>query len=328
MNKLLIICGPTATGKTALAVTLGTMFVAELVSADSRQVYKNLDIISGKDLFTKEFIEKLRIDVQIGDLRYSLAPYQFHGVSIWLYDVVEANGEFSVNQYQTLARRVVADIQKAKKLPIVVGGTGLYIRSLTQCIDTISVPQNISLRKSLNTKSITELQQDLMVRDSTKWMNMNSSDRANPRRLIRAIEVAVWKLAHPIVGDQTPAFDVLWIGLTGPLEVLKNNIERRVRARFAQGVVEEVRSFGKTVDDIAGPAASALGLDIVRKVIAGQLAEDDAVIQWTVQEFAYAKRQLTWFRKIGAIHWFDITQKNYQTDIQTLVRKWYTTKRL
>lgn len=299
MKKVLIICGPTATGKTKIAIDLAKKFNGELVGADSRHVYKGLTILTGKDL-------------------------PADGMKIWATDLVENNVPYSVSQYQQVARRIIDDIHKREKLPILVGGTGLYIRSVTQPIDTISVPQNIPLRDTLDKQTIPELQHKLQFLNPSKWGSMNASDRANPRRLVRAIEVASWNSSHQITRDQVPALDVLWIGLNGSLDVLKKNIEQRVRVRFSQGVVDEVKSFGASISDEAFPVSTSIGLSVVRKVIAGQCSEDEAVRQWTAREFAYAKRQLTWFRNVRDIHWFDITHKNYQTDIETLVREWYT----
>ncbi|MDP1721866.1 MAG: tRNA (adenosine(37)-N6)-dimethylallyltransferase MiaA [Candidatus Gottesmanbacteria bacterium] len=300
MNKLLIICGPTATGKTKIAIDLAKKFNGELIGADSRHVYKGLNILTGKDL-------------------------PVDGTKIWATDLVEMRVPYSVSQYQQLARGIIDRIQIRGNLPILVGGTGLYIRAVTQHIDTVLVPPNISLRDTVYKQTLPELQKTLQFLDPPKWGSMNSSDRANPRRLARAIEVAKWYQSHPKNDNPRDAsYDSCWIGLTGPLEVLKKNIEQRVRARFAHGVVDEVRSLGNTIDDATLPAATSLGLAIVQGVVAGQLQEAEAVIQWTSQEFAYAKRQLTWFRKEQRVHWFDITQKNYQTDIEALVREWYT----
>lgn len=300
MNKLLIICGPTATGKTKIAIDLAKKLHGELIGADSRHVYKGLTILTGKDL-------------------------PVDGTKIRATDLVEIHVPYSVSQYQLLARRIIDDIRMRGHLPILVGGTGLYIRSVTQHIDTVSVPPNIPLRDTLYKKTIPELQQTLQSVDPFKWGSMNSSDRANPRRLVRAIEVAMWYQGHPKKDVQpSRSYDTCWIGLTGSLKVLKKNIEQRVRTRFSQGVVEEVRSFDKTLDDGAHPAASALGLDLVRKVILGTSDEEEAIMLWIAQEFAYAKRQLTWFRKVRDIHWFDITDKNYHTEIESLVRAWYS----
>lgn len=299
MNKLLIICGPTATGKTKIAIDLAKKFNGELIGADSRHVYKGLGILTGQD-----------------------KPPDY--AKIWVTDFVDPRDQFSVSHYQRLAREALSGIQHRGKLPILIGGTGLYIRSVVEQIDTASVPQNLSLRNTLSPYPVGKLQITLQSIDPSKWGSMNESDRANPRRLVRAIEVATWNTKHQKSKDQAPSLDVVWIGLTASAEKLRGNIQERVISRFAQGVVEEVKSFGKTLDDGSLPAATSLGLMIVREVVAGRLRQDEAIAQWTAQEFAYAKRQLTWFRKEPRVHWFDITDKNYQTDVETLVREWYS----
>ncbi|MEK7543447.1 MAG: tRNA (adenosine(37)-N6)-dimethylallyltransferase MiaA [Patescibacteria group bacterium] len=299
MNKLLIICGPTATGKTRIASDLAKKFNGELVGADSRHVYKGLNILTGKDL-------------------------PIDGTKIWAVDLVEAHEHYSVSQYQQFARGIIDDIHIRGNLPILVGGTGLYIRSVIKSIDTAAIPQNPSLRTTLYLQSVSQLQKILLSLDPKKWGNMNTSDRNNPRRLVRAIEVATWNTGHQKSQDHAPTFDVLWIGLTASLDKLRDNIKARVRARFTQGVVEEVRLLGKTLDDTMLPAATSLGLTIVRGVVSGQLREDDAIEQWTTQESSYAKRQLTWFRKDTSIHWFDITNGQYQREVEALVKEWYT----
>ena len=298
MNKLLIICGPTATGKTKIAIDLAKKFNGELVGADSRHVYKGLTILTGKDL-------------------------PIDGTKIWATNIVEVHDPYSVSQYQQLARGTIDDIHTRGNLPILVGGTGLYIRAVVNQIDTVSVPPNLSLRDELYKQSISELQKyyNLLIRLRG---SMNASDRANPRRLVRAIEVATWNTTRQKSQDHAPMLDALSIGLTAPPEKLRDIIQTRVRSRFTQGVVDEVKSLGKTLDDMMLPAATSLGLTIIRELIAGQLQMEEAVEKWSTQEFAYAKRQLTWFRKEPRVHWFDITYKNYQTDVETLVREWYS----
>ena len=150
MGKILIVCGPTATGKTALASQLAKKFDGELISADSRQVYRGMDVVTGKD----------RPDVPI-----------------WLYDVVNPDEEFSVSHWIKLARRAINDISKRGKLPIIVGGTGLYIHALLHPLETITIPPDRALREQLQEQSVKELQQ-MLTRGS-----MNNSDWNNPRRL-------------------------------------------------------------------------------------------------------------------------------------------------
>lgn len=261
MNKILIICGPTGTGKTKLALALAKKFNGELVSADSRQVYKGLDALTGKDRSK---------DIRIG-----------------LYDVAER--EFSVAHFVKLARAAIADIHGRGKLPIVVGGTGFYLKALTEPVDTIGVAPNWKLRKKLASLSVEELQKRV---EPKRLKKMNDSDRKNPRRLIRAIEVAGWVRLAP-----QPTYDATWIGLTAPLPVLRAKIEERVKARF-----------DKAVSEVKDDLPPILGLEILRKFIRGEMNKEEAIERWINEEYQYAKRQLTWFRKQKQIAWYTIAE--------------------
>lgn len=274
--KLLIICGPTATGKTSLGIRLAKKFNGELVSADSRQAYKGLDALTGKE----------RSDE----------------IPIWLYDVAEK--EFSVAHFVSLANAAIADIGKRKRLPIVVGGTGFYLKALTESIDTILIPPNWSLRKQLALLSVNELQK-LVKRERLK--KMNDSDRKNPRRLIRAIEVA-GKTSF----RTSPTYDALWIGLTSPLSILRQRISERIAKRF-DAAVREFRPGLPTI----------LGTEVLLGFARGGCSKEEAISKWTQAEYAYARRQMTWFRKEKQIHWFDVS-KEYMHDVEVLVEEWYT----
>jgi tRNA dimethylallyltransferase len=267
MDKLLVICGPTAAGKTALAAKIAEKFNGELVSADSRQVYRGMDICTGKD----------RPDVPI-----------------WLYDVADPDEEFSVSHWVRLASAAIADILKRNKLPIVVGGTGLYIHALLHPFETIDIPPNRSLRKKLQTLSVQKLQALIPKGD------MNNSDWNNPRRLIRKIEIAGYK---KIKIKQEKIYDALVIGLTAPLPILYARIDTRFAQRIREGMKEEINrlidTYGRDV-----PSMSAIGLN----------------------EHAYVRRQLTWFKKQKGIHWFDVTDLKHQNRVATLVDAWYTTR--
>jgi len=264
-KKLLVICGPTATGKTALAAALAKKFDGELISADSRQVYRGMDIVTGKD----------RPDVPI-----------------WLYDVVNPDEEFSVSHWVRLANNAIADIQKRNKLPIVVGGTGLYIHALLNPLETIDIPPNRRLRKKLQSMTAHELQKMISRGD------MNQSDWNNPRRLIRKIEIAQSKL---ILGTQTHTYNCLLIGLTAPLPVLYQRIDKRLADRKRAGMEAEIAGLLAKYDRHS-PSMSSIGLN----------------------EHGYARRQMTWFKKQPDIHWFTITKSGYQSDVTAEVSKWYT----
>lgn len=265
MNKILIICGPTGTGKTKLALSLAKKFNGELVNADSRQVYKGLDALTGKDR-SKE-------------------------IPIWLYDVIDVGQLFSAAHFVRLARRAVENIHGRKKLPIVVGGTGLYLSALTTTIDTLGIPPNTKLRKRLTPMSVEKLQKELQRVDAARWKRMNNSDRSNPRRLIRAIEVS-----RNTSTQRTPKYDALWIGLTAPLPVLKQSIEARVKARWDKALVE-------VTDDLP----PILGAGPLLAFKHGEISKAEAIAKWISAEYQYAKRQVTWFRKQKQIEWYTIT---------------------
>lgn len=333
MSKLLIICGPTATGKTEVAVSLAKQFDAELVAADSRQVYRGMDIATGKDLTGKETIETMRTDVSFRDVSYSLVPYRFHDVPLWLYDIVAPSDPFSVAHYQQVARHVIANIQKAKKLPIVVGGTGLYIASLLDPLGSVVIPPNSALRKELSTQDVNGLQKRLQQEDPAVWSALNISDRQNPRRLIRKIEIALAKEQE----QSTPShiWDVLLIGLTAPLATLYERIDTRVEERMGEGALIEIQTLQSQYGWEA-PAMSAFGYKEWRQWFETRDMADDMqktedrslkqriVQQWKWDEHAYARRQMTWFKKRKDIHWFDVIHEHVSYDIENLVREWYT----
>ena len=284
MKKILIICGPTGTGKTKLAVTMAKAMDGELINADSRQVYIGLDALTGKDR-SKE-------------------------IRIWLYDVLPPDQEFSVLHFVRLASQAIEDIHKRGKLPIVVGGTGFYFRALTTSIDTIAVSPNAALRKTLNAKSPEALGRQLQRVNQARWGTMNDSDRKNPRRLIRAIEVAMSESCVPLM---KPSYDTLWVGLTASLAVLKERITRRVSKRF-----------DKAATEVRDGLPLILGADPLLSFVHGESTKEEALRDWARREYQYAKRQLTWFRKENAIHWFDVNTIDYQKEVEALVRGWYT----
>ncbi len=266
-DKLLIICGPTATGKTKLAVSLAQKFDGELISADSRQVYRGMDLVTGKE---------------------------WADVPIWLYDVVDPDHEFSVSHWAKLAKDAIADIQNRGKLPVVVGGTGLYIKALLDPFETIDIPPNKKLRESLGKLTVGQLQK--MVSRGA----MNESDWNNPRRLIRRIEIS--KSKRTMIGPQK-IYDVLICGLTAPIGVLDTRIDERLKKRLEEGMKKEMDTLVKKYDRSL-PAMSAIG----------------------VNEHAYSRRQMTWFRKMPGIQWFDITDPQLMAKVTTKVTAWYTQK--
>ena len=299
MQKLLVICGATATGKTALGVELAKIFGGEIIVADSRHVYKGLDIISGKDI-----------------------PKD---VPVWLSDLVPVTEDCSVALYQNEALSAMRAIDERHTLPIVVGGTGLYISSLTKKYDTIHVPRNTDLRQVLEKENTDSLSKRLEKVDKDKFVSMNQSDRNNPRRLIRAIEVGEWKLHHKKILHPIPSFDVLTVGLSCDEQLLKERIHKRVVERVEGGAIEEAARLESLLDERM-PAFSTLGFSLLIKFLHHELSKEALIEGWTRAECGYAKRQNLWFRKEKNIQWFDIGKSDYKTSIEKLVKEWYTQK--
>lgn len=266
-HDLLIVCGPTATGKTAYAVRLAKQHNGELINADSRQVYKGLDVISGKD---KDALS---------------------GIVMWLYDMVFPGEPFSVSLYRKRAIDAILDIRKRGKFPIVVGGTGLYINAIVHPPETIDIPPDTTSRLRWNTMGVGQLQQEL---EPTRLSAMNTSDRNNPRRLIRALEIAAWRSKNNVVKPQAHQFNPYWIGLRCRMETLAERIAARVLFRWNQGALDEAKRY---------PMAVATGMKPMQSFLAGRISEEEAKKQWIREELAYAKRQITWFKKQKEIHW-------------------------
>jgi len=319
MEKLLVICGPTSTGKTTLALKLAEKFNGELISADSRQVYKGMDIGTGKDLPRGSKIKYLWFN------KYGY--YDVDGVKIWGYDLADPRHEFSVAQYIKFAGRIIPDIIKRGKLPILVGGTGLYIKAVTDGIATASIPKNNLLRKNLEGTSASELFEKLAQMDSFKAGEMNSSDKKNPRRLIRAIEVAMWKINNAEKERQLEKkkkdLNILMIGLNAPDKFIADRIKLRVDQRIKRGVKDEVSKLIKNHVGWEMPSMTSMGYGEWRDFFEGEVPEDQVVTEWERSERAYAKRQIVWFKKDNRIVWFDITGTHYPNNVEESVKKWY-----
>jgi tRNA dimethylallyltransferase len=348
-RKFLIICGPTATGKTALALSLAKRCNAELVSADSRQVYKGMDIGTGKDLPGNARFKIL----DLGFKNRKIGHYEVGTTKIWGYDLVEPNEEFSVASYVEIVSEIIENIWKRGKFPILVGGTGFYIKGVVDGIGTSRIPKNEVLRRKLEQKSPGELFEMLVRISPLKAKGMNASDRKNPRRLIRAIEIARYKRGgsgNLMMGDSTrpqtikaDKTDVLFIGLTAPKAYLNERIERRVEKRLNQGIEKEIADLLEAGVSWNNQSMQSLGYKqwihysffLVSNssdfapggVFAGQrdkvMLRNQVVKEWKRAEVQYAKRQMTWFKKDKRIRWFNITKRGWKKEVENAVCKWH-----
>ncbi|OGZ66191.1 MAG: tRNA (adenosine(37)-N6)-dimethylallyltransferase MiaA [Candidatus Staskawiczbacteria bacterium RIFCSPHIGHO2_02_FULL_43_16] len=300
MDKLVVILGPTASGKSALAIKLARLFNGEIISADSRQVYRGLDIGSGK-----------------------ITKREMAGIPHHLLDVANPTRKFTVAQYQKLARRTILQIQKRGRLPFLVGGTGFYIQSIVDGIVIPEVKPNWKLRKKLERKTIKELYQMLLKLDPARAANI---DPQNPRRLIRAIEIVktTGKPVPPAGGRPTSTVDVgrpLLIGIKKSPQELKKLIAARLKKRI-KGIIIEVKNLHLPVGRQAKTGLSfkrleELGLEyrFVAQYLQQKISYGEMIDAIQKESLQFTKRQMTWFKRDQRIHWV----KN-QTEAQKLIK--------
>lgn len=328
-NKVLVITGPTATGKTALAFSLARKFGGELISADSRHVYTGMDIVTGKDLEGWKKDASASITVHSGNHTYTLSPYRKDSVTLWMYDVVAPDEEFSVSAWVDCAYAVYAKCIQRKKLPIIVGGTGLYISSFFHTAPSSSVPPDWEFRKASEAMDVDELTSILSDLSMKTYRQMNDSDRHNPRRLIRRIEIlrAHGKMPQAdLKGESYSSYDALWIGLTAQNTSLYGRIDRRVDNRIHSGAMREIESlFARYSQGL--PSMSAIGY---AQFTDGESRNENsqrylkAVQSWKFTEHGYARRQKTWLKKQSRIRWFDVDDLDFKEQVEAVVGRWYT----
>ncbi|MCD6429232.1 tRNA (adenosine(37)-N6)-dimethylallyltransferase MiaA [bacterium] len=288
-NKLLVIVGPNASGKSDLAVKLAKKFNGEVVSAVSRQVYKGMDIGTGKVPRDKLKIknEKLKI-------------YLHQGIPHYLLDVASPKRRFTVAQYQKKAIEAIGKIQKKGKLPILCGGTGFYIQAVVDGIGIPEVKPDWKLREKLEKKTCDELYQQLKKLDPKRAKTI---DKKNKRRLIRAIEI-VLKTKKPVPPlKQRRMFDVLIIGVKRDKKELKERIKKRLLRRFKLGMIKEVKKLHKS--GVSWKRLEEFGLEyrFIAYYLQGKMKYEEMVKRLQKAIENYAKRQMTWFKRDKRIHW-------------------------
>lgn len=285
--QLITVLGPTASGKTTFAAALAARLNTEIISADSRQIYRSMDIGTGKDL----------------------ADYTVNGKTIpyHLIDICDPGYKYNVFEYQHDFFRAYETIRKKGKLPILCGGTGMYIEAVLKGYRLLDVPQNPGLRESLKDKSLPELEQILA---GYKVLH-NKTDVDTAQRAIRAIEIEeYYKNEAPDVNEYDP-INSLIIGIDIDRELRREKISRRLRVRLDEGMVNEVR---KIIDSGVNPEDLiyyGLEYKYLTLYIIGKLSYEDMVSQLEIAIHQFAKRQMTWFRGMerrgNTIHWIDAT---------------------
>lgn len=286
---MLTILGPTASGKTAFAVQLAKELEAEIISADSRQIYRRMDIGTGKDL----------------------SDYQIEGKNIpyHLIDIADAGYKYNLFEYQRDFKNVYEDLRRRSVFPILCGGTGLYLESVLKGYKMMPVPQNDELRESLSGKTLEELTQIL----STYKTLHNTTDVDTAKRAIRAIEIQEYYKTHPQEFVEFPEINSLIVGVDISRELRRERISQRLRARLDEGMVQEVRDIlasGVSPEDMI---YYGLEYKYLTLYIIGEMSYESMVSELEIAIHQFAKRQMTWFRGMERrgfkIHWIDYELK-------------------
>ncbi len=289
LNKIIVILGPTSSGKSDVAIKLAQKFNGEIISADSRQIYREMDIGSGK----------------ITKAEQKLAKH-------WMLDIVSPKTNFSAAQFKKKAEKIIADILSRGKLPIICGGTGFWIKSIVDNISYPEVKPDWKLREKLSKKSIEDLFSILKKLDPERAKTI---DAKNKVRLIRAIEIckAIGKV--PTVLSTSPAcgrgvrgegvnYEFLQIGISWPKEKLHERIKIRLDQRFEEGMISEVERL-HFKDKVSWKRLESFGLGYfwISQFLQNKLPEDQLFEKVYASEKDYAKRQMTWFKKDQRIVW-------------------------
>jgi len=296
MSRMITILGPTASGKTPLAAALAHEIGGEIISADSRQVYRRMDIGTGKDLADYRLaVNGSPIDI----------PYH-------LIDICEPGTKYNLFQYQQDFYDAYQDIIGRGVTPILCGGTGLYIEAVLKGYQLSPVPQNPELRQHLEGKGLDELTQMLVALKQQNGSVMhNKTDVDSPQRAIRAIEIETYNAEHPLPCRELPPVDSLIIGVNIDRETRREKITKRLKARLEEGLVDEVR--GLLAEGIPAEDLIYYGLEykFVTEYIVGKTTYDEMFRQLEIAIHQFAKRQMTWFRGMERrgfyIHWIDAT---------------------
>lgn len=289
LQKLIVICGPTASGKTAWSLKLAKKYDGEVISADSRQIYKKMDIGTAKDpgewkgtgLYKTFFIEDV--------------PH-------YLIDFLDPGKNFTVAEFRDQAIKYAKMSHHKGKIPFIVGGTGLYIHSVVDNLNIPRIPPNKKLRESLEQKTNEELMVWLRELDP---VTAETVDAHNNRRIIRALEVCILS-GQPFSKQQQkgdPIFDVLQIAIDQPREVLYDRINKRVDEQMKMGLLTEIKNLLKQKYSWDLPSMSGIGYRQFKDYFEGNISLAQAIENLKQANRNYAKRQMTWFKRDQRIHW-------------------------
>lgn len=282
-TNIVVICGPTASGKTELALQLAKELIkVNILSVDSRQVYKGLDTITGKDI-----------------------PRDLpKNIKVFGLDIFNSNEMANLGEFVRYSQNIIRSSVDTQTPLIIVGGTGLYLKAITQDLSFVAIPPNQTLRKELEQLSLSSLQEKLKIENPKKFSTINHSDLMNPRRLIRYIEISISKITpQKLFSNQNIEFH--WVGLMPEKDSLKDQINRRVEERIKNGAIDEVKFLQKKYPDKTLPIYSSLGVLQIIDYLEKKISKTKLIEIWAKAEIDYAKRQIVWFKKQPNILWYD-----------------------
>lgn len=311
VSTIIVIMGPTASGKSGVAIQLAKKFDGEIISADSRQVYKGLDIGSGKVIkqYTKYNIQNTT----------SPDEYISEGIVHHLIDVANPMEDFNVSHFKKLAEEKISDILNRGKLPIICGGTGFWIDAVTKNINIPEVPPNPELRKDLETKKLEELFLELQKIDPERAENIDSKNKV---RLIRAIEICHSIGKVPKLSTKNSNYNFLQIGIKVERTELNAKIQKRLDERFNEGMIKEVQNLNNS--GISFEWMERIGLEYrwISRFLENKVSLEEMQKLLYFDIIHYAKRQMTWLKRNKEIIWLT----NY-ADIEKEVEKILINKR-
>lgn len=297
LPKIVVVVGPTASGKTDLGLALAKKFNGEIISADSRQVYKKMDVGTAKPKG-----------------RWQKGVYMVEGVPHYGMDTIQPDQEFTLADFKALATKCMQGIIGRKKIPIIVGGTGLYVWSLIDNLDIPHVAPNLELRNELEKKSLPELVTMLEKLDPETCVKI---DVRNPRRVLRALEVVI-SSGQSFFAQRTksePLFEALQIGIEIPKEELYQRIDLRVDKQVADGLLPETEELVRLGYSWNLPSMSSIGYKQMGYYIKGEMSLREALDRLKGDTQKYAKRQMTWFKRDKRIVWVKNTNLNSVVDL-------------
>ncbi len=307
-QTILVICGPTASGKTSLALSIAKELVGaihespvstpivNILSVDSRQIYQDLDILTGKDIPTE------------------LPP----SIKVFGLNLIKADQVMNLADFVRYAHKVISNSIKENIRLIIVGGTGLYLKAVTSNLLDVNVPPNEKLRTKLEKLNTEELKKILLQSNPAKYHSLNNSDINNPRRLIRAIEIAKFKKPNRrgfIHETRNIDYHFSFLGLRPDKETQIKNIRDRVLDRLKNGALDEVKTLLKKYPNKNFPIFTSLGVSPIIDFLEKKISREELVNQWASAEIDYARRQMVWFKKQPEIIWYDKDNQPLATEL-------------